>query len=962
MTRKNYVIRCLIGAGLFSLLTGPAASATASSFETSEYLNQEGLGLINAAEAYAIGYTGAGVRVGIFDSGIDALHPEFRGNKIVGGYDFTTKTPYAPGMGRDTGGHGSHVAGIIGALRDGVGMHGVAFDSSLFIVHEDEGDDDDDDDDGDIHSVSFFKDARKAAYLSPRDEFLDRSLAPGWAYLATQKLPIINNSLGFNDCPDVAPPCNVTEYASSDAAEAAFPLSVSAYRQLAAAGTLMVFATGNEAQPHPDFMAGSPYWFPELKDNWIAVTAISETGTTVPYANLCGVAKEWCLTAPGGMNIQGMGINSVENRGSYTKKAGTSMASPHVAGAAALVKQAFPYFGAYHLQQTLLTTATDIGDPGVDEVFGWGLLNVGKAVRGPAQFTRVFDVDTLGYDSTFSNDINGAGGLTKRGEGVLRLTGANTYAGPTTIAGGKLVVNGTLASAVTVQAAGTLGGSGTVAKVDNHGVLAPGNSVGTLTVAGDYVAYSGSVHELEVGPQGATDKLVVGGTAKVAGTLRLAGGPYRQNVPYHFITAGGGVTGEFDTVTYSMAFLSPTLDRSQGLSLVIRRNEVPFARYAGTANQRAVAQALDTGSYSPPAGMADLYDQVLNAEPGQIAAMMEPLSGQVHAGTESALLHAGSLVTRTVSSRMRANLGAGMAPGKALAQAGGATPASALPRSQVLPLWAQVIGGRSTLDGDGNAAQVRNDTTGLFLGGDAPIGQSGWRLGGAFGYTEHRIKLEGDASSSKSDSYTGALYGANSRAAGQGSLNFLAGAAYTRHNIDTRRNVNVGGSQTLKADYHSDALQLFTELGYALPVGAASVLEPYAGAEWQQLRAGRFTETSGQAALRGERDRSNLGSFTLGLRGKTVLESGRAQVSLSAGLGWRHALGDVSPGRDLAFAQGNGAVFHTSGAPIAKNAAVAELGAELRTGANTAVGLSYSGQFGNGTTDSAGTLYLRMRF
>ncbi len=957
MTRKNYVIRCLIGAGLFSLLGAPALAATASSFETPEYLNQEGLALINAAEAYALGYTGAGVRVGVYDSGIDALHPEFRGNKIAGGYDLATNTPYGPMAGKDYDGHGSHVAGIIGALRDGVGMHGVAFDSSLFIVHENDGDGDED------VRAALFKAARKANYLSPRDELLDKSLAPGWYYLATQNLPIINNSLGFNDCPRAPAPCNVTEYASAAAAEAAFPLSVAAYRQLKAAGTLMVFATGNEAQPHPDFMAGSPYWFPELKDNWLAVTAISETGKPAAYANHCGVAKEWCMTAPGGgQDDSGLGIYSVENQGSYIRESGTSMAAPHVAGAAALVKQAFPYFGAYHMQQTLLTTATDIGAPGVDEVYGWGLLNVGKAVRGPAQFTRLFDVDTLGYDSTFSNNINGVGGLTKRGAGVLQLTGTNTYAGPTTVAGGKLVVNGTLASAVTVQSAGTLGGSGTVAKVDNHGVLAPGNSVGTLTVAGDYVAYAGSVHELEVGPQGATDKLVVGGTAKVAGTLRLAGGPYRQNIPYHFITAGGGVTGEFDTITYSMAFLAPTLDRSQGLSLVIRRNDVPFARYTGTANQQAVAQALDSASYTPPAGMAALYDEVLNAESGQVAAMMEQLSGQVHAGTESALLHAGSLVTRTVSARMRANMGAGTAPGKALAQAGGALPAGALPRSQALPLWAQVIGGRSTLDGDGNAARVRNDTTGLFLGGDAPVGQGGWRLGGAFGYAEHRIKLDGDASSSRTNSYTGALYGAKSWSAGQGSLNFLAGAAYTRHNIDTRRNVNVGGSQTLKADYHSDALQLFTELGYALPVGAASVLEPYAGAEWQQLRAGRFTESGGQAALSGERRNSDLSSFTLGLRGKTVLESGSMQVSLSAGLGWRHAMGDVSPSRSMAFAQGNGAVFRTSGAPIAKNAAVAELGAELRAGANTAVGLSYSGQFGNGTTDSAGTLYLRMRF
>lgn len=927
-----------------------SAQGAAFDFQTAEYFNQEGLNLINAAEAYSLGYTGAGVRVGVLDSGIDAFHPEFRGGKITGGYDFYSNLPYQSGLGEDYDGHGSHVAGIIGALRDGVGMHGVAFESSLFIVHEDD------------RQYNYFTHP-DPSYLSPRDEWLDKSLAPAWRYMATQNLPIINNSLGFNDCPGVAPPCNVTEYGSAVAAEAAFPLSVAAFRELAAAGTLMVFATGNEKQLHPDFMAGSPHWFPELKNNWLAVTAISETGEAVDYANKCGVAMEWCLTAPGGgEGNPGLGVNSVEDEGGYTRKSGTSMATPHVAGAAALVKQAFPYFGAYHLQQTLLTTATDIGASGVDDVYGWGLLNVGKAVRGPGRFTGLFDVDTLGYESTFSNDIGGAGGLTKRGAGVLRLVGANTYAGPTMVEGGKLVVNGSVTSEVTVRAAGTLGGSGTVAKIDNYGVLAPGNSVGTLTVAGNYTAYPGSVYELEVGPDGATDKLMVGGSADLAGTLRLTGGRFRPNASYQFISATGGVTGGFDTVAHGLAFLTPTLALSSGAAaLAIVRNDVPIARYAATLNQKAVSQALDGISSRPPAGMADVYDEVLNAEAGQVPAIMEQLSGQVHAGTESALLNAGGLVTRTLSNRMRANVRAGMAPGKALAQAGGAMPADAMPYPEALPVWAQIVGGRSTLDGDGNAARVRNDTTGLFLGGDAKIGR-GWRLGGAFAYTDGRIKLDGPSSSSRVDSYTGALYGSNNWAAGPGSLRFLGGVAYTRHHIDTRRNIEVGGSQTLKAGYHADALQLFTELGYRLQASRNGMLEPYAGLTWQNLRAGAFAETGGQAALNGKRRRSDLTTFTLGLRGKAEFESGRSQVSLSAGLGWRHAMGDVSPSRSLSFAQGDGTLFRTSGAPIAKNAAVAELGAELRVGRKTAVGMGYSGQFGNGNTDSAGTLYLRYRF
>src|SRR5690606_36069923 len=128
------------------------------------------------------------------------------------------------------------------------------------------------------------------------------------------------------------------------------------------------------------------------------------------------------------------------------------------------------------------------------------------------------------------------------------------------------------------------------------------------------------------------------------GTLRLSGGLFRQDVSYQFISAAGGFTGGFDTVAYDMAFLTPALDFSTGAAaLRVARNDVPIARYATTLNQRAVGQALDGASRRPPAGMADVYDEVLNAHAPQIAGMMEQLSGQVHAGTESALLNAGSL-------------------------------------------------------------------------------------------------------------------------------------------------------------------------------------------------------------------------------------------------------------------------------------------------------------------------------
>src|SRR5690606_5369634 len=127
----------------------------------------------------------------------------------------------------------------------------------------------------------------------------------------------------------------------------------------------------------------------------------------------------------------------------------------------------------------------------------------------------------------------------------------------------------------------------------------------------------------------------------------------------------------------------------------------------------------------------------LNAGADQVPGIMEQLSGQVHPATDAALLHAGQVMSRTLSGRIRAQDNA------------------AQPEDRT-PLWAQVIKGRGTLNGDGNAAKVNRDMTGLMLGGDTQL-KNGWRLGGAFAYADGRNKLDNAASSSSgTDSYTAA--------------------------------------------------------------------------------------------------------------------------------------------------------------------------------------------------------------
>jgi outer membrane autotransporter protein len=130
-------------------------------------------------------------------------------------------------------------------------------------------------------------------------------------------------------------------------------------------------------------------------------------------------------------------------------------------------------------------------------------------------------LDTNGFNSTISQGVGGQGGLAKVGAGRLSLAGQSDYAGLTSIVAGELSVNGSIRSATTVGPDGTLSGVGAVfASVLNRGRVAPGNSIGTLTISGDY-AGEGGVLEIEAvlaGDDSPSDRLVIAGGAATGST------------------------------------------------------------------------------------------------------------------------------------------------------------------------------------------------------------------------------------------------------------------------------------------------------------------------------------------------------------------------------------------------------------------------------------------------------------
>ncbi len=588
-------------------------------------------------------------------------------------------------------------------------------------------------------------------------------------------------------------------------------------------------------------------------------------------------------------------------------------------------------------------------------------LNTGRAIT--LTQTGVIDVATrtqLGLGGA----IAGSADLIKAGAGQLHITGdSSAFTGHTRVQAGTLAVGvggvGQLGGTLTVANGATLQGSGTVGTttLQRGATIAPGNSIGTLTVAGDLTFLPGAVYRVEAAPNsGASDRIAVTGTATLAGSAIYVGseGGFDSTRQYTILSANA-VRGQFDSISSNYAYLNPIFNYgAQDVTLQLARTS-SFADAAQTGNQRATADGLESLAPGNP-----LHEFILTLPAGAPPAVFDSLSGEIHASVSSSLIGAGATTRTLPLAHLRANLAAKRQPGAFTAQAGGALSASALPSSNAQPAWAEVVGNWQTLDGNGNAAQTKQHTGGLFVGVDHAVG-GGWRVGAALGYTDGKIRVDDRDSKADVSSYSAALYGGRSFDVGADKLNLLAGTSYSWHNIDSQRYANVAGtSQKLTADYGANTTQLFTELGYAMALSDRASIEPFAGLTWSDLRTRGFSESGGSAALRGLSGSDKQTSSTLGVRAQTDFSLDQAQGKLRATLGWRHAFGEVTPQSTMAF--DGGQAFTVAGAPIARNAVLTELGADLLISRNSTMGLSYGGQYGGGNREHAGSVNVRWRY
>ncbi|WP_167427945.1 autotransporter outer membrane beta-barrel domain-containing protein [Achromobacter mucicolens] len=591
-------------------------------------------------------------------------------------------------------------------------------------------------------------------------------------------------------------------------------------------------------------------------------------------------------------------------------------------------------------------------------------------------------------------NINGDFGATSKiSVGQINVAPAATLTLNGNTMKGLVNVKGTLAGSgevgpTTMESGSTL--SPNAAAQSNHifmmsvtpVVVTPPSPIGTITVNGDLTFKPGSTYRVDATADGKSDRVKVIGTANLAGSVVHvgSGGTYAESTAYTILSATS-LNGHFDSASSDMAYLQPslshqgnqvvlTLDRKQvsaepdsqsngntgntGGNTGAGTRPIEFADLAVTGNQRSAANALQSLPKT-----SSLYTRVLNLPNGAPAGVFADLSGESFGSSVSAMQNVSNNVASLPTAQLRANMNAGFVPGPPTAQVGRGD-ASMLPRSNAQPLWAQAFGNWRTMDGNGDVAKSRERDVGIFVGGDHGVG-NGWRLGGAFGYTDSRITVDDRSAKSDVNSYSAILYGGKSFEAGSGKINFTAGVAYTWHDIDSKRNVNAAGQyQELKANYSASTGQVFTDVGYAIALNDRVTLEPFFGADFSDLRTRGFSESGGDAALSGKSSTNNVGTTTLGLRAQTTFDVKDTAGRLRGMLGWRHAYGDVNPQATMSF--DGSQPFTVAGNPLARDAAVMEVGVDLAMSKNATLGLAYSGQFGDGNRQNTGTVNVSWRF
>ena len=595
---------------------------------------------------------------------------------------------------------------------------------------------------------------------------------------------------------------------------------------------------------------------------------------------------------------------------------------------------------------------------GFNQTIG-SLAGAGAVTLGAATLTTGND----NTSTTFSGVMSGSGGLTKIGNGILTLTGANTFTGATTVNAGGLVVNGSLASGVTVNG-GALSGTGNIGGLMiNGGFLAPGNSIGTFTVNGNFTQ-NGGIYQVEVNAAGQSDRINVGGTATInGGTVQVLAqnGTYARNTTYTILNATGGVTGAYSGVTSNFAFLIPSLNyNANNVFLTLLQSQSAFAAGAQTANQFAVGTALDQANASATGDFNTVLNalSVLSVQQGPAA--LNAISGQPYADFGTMNVQSGALIMNAVGQQMALARGSAAAGSQrqALAQA---CDIAACDTAGPWAAWVSGLGGLGSVAGNGNSNTLVYNFGGAAAGIDYRLDPR-FLAGLSVSYAAGNQWVDSFLGRGWTNSVGVMAYG--SFLGGAFYADALAGYAYSNNQL--QRQIMIPGLQPRMANGGTGANQFLgqVEVGYKVPVfaPAAATLTPFARFQASTVTQNSFSEWGAQSlSLNVAQQTTNSFRSTLGadLAGAIGLSVDR-KLDLALRLGWLHEYADTGRPITGAFTGAPSNGFTVYGATPQRDSALIAFSAGTAITTTSQIYFRYQGEIGPSSDNHTFNLGVRL--
>lgn len=752
-----------------------------------------------------------------------------------------------------------------------------------------------------------------------------------------------------------------------------------------------------------DLAVGEIDYLWELKNNQLVRTHIILSDqftkkTLHTTSSQCGYSALWCVAAPGteiySATLRTSKIDDHMNllHEDYGYSTGSSLSAAHTSGAAAVLMQRFPYMDSADIRLVLKTTATDLDENGVvqnspkiiDRYFGWGEINLAKALKGPSMFASASDVKTMLADDlktelgntldsladsfgngTFiadiqqgaiydkgtprerscdaseclsdkwENDISGSGGLIKRGNGTLELAGKNnTYTGTTEIEAGKLIISGSTHSDINVYNTAVLSGKGAGRNIHIYqgGTLAPAHNgqLSTFTIDGDITFDHNSVFTAQLAP-----------TINQIDQLTVTGKVYIDNAAINlYQQASGKPLTVSDMQTYQGKYYT-FITAEKGIEGEFSNDTINTLKTDNVTPK--IFKSKDTNSYHLIFDNKNKMETALTDLDNKIALHHTVLTSYADAIQQKAkrasVIHA-SIIAEQFNNhrRIRDQIITHLNVKK--------------PQTDGIHSWASILHNSSY------AEDYTNHHHGLVIGSNKNMND--WSIGMVGAYIDGNLKGQNHHSAHQYSHHLGGYtqYSKDNWA-------FLNGATYSFDQHKTRVTDEYDGQ--FNADYHSHSAQIFTALSKQFNWNTIQI-EPTGSLSYTTIWSPSIKQSNVFYQLESSKSRNDILSSSVGANvTKTWKFNDKLTLKTYVNAAWLHTYGETQKSGSFQYNTNNPLINNqVNGAknpiPMIKNGAQLKAGASIPLGRDAEMSVNYSGLLSNKYQEHGGALNIGWHF